>query len=59
MKRTREISNLVLIISALTIGFVVVGCAQKETVLDVDTPDGGVAIERDVDDGSLSVDVDE
>jgi hypothetical protein len=35
------------------------GCDRKETILDVDTPDGGVSVERDVDDGSISVDVDE
>ncbi|EGF26394.1 hypothetical protein RBSH_00889 [Rhodopirellula baltica SH28] len=40
-------------------GFVVSGCDNKETVLDIETPDGGVEVNRDIDDGSLSVDVEE
>ncbi|EMI46832.1 signal peptide protein [Rhodopirellula sp. SWK7] len=40
-------------------GLVIAGCDNKETVLDIDTPDGGVEVERDRDDGALSIDVDE
>lgn len=46
-------------VGLLTMGLVFVGCDNKETVLDIDTPDGGVEVERDRDDGALSIDVDE
>ena len=32
------------------------GCENKETVLDVETPDGQVEVERDRDTGALDVD---
>ncbi|EMI57552.1 hypothetical protein [Rhodopirellula sallentina] len=40
-------------------GAVLCGCDNKETVLDVDTPDGGVEVQRDLDNGELSVDVED
>lgn len=40
-------------------GFAFAGCEQDEEVLDIDTPDGGVEIERDGGDGSLEVETDE
>jgi hypothetical protein len=35
----------------------VVGCAEKEKVLDVDTPNTEVEVERDVNTGETEVDV--
>ena len=34
-----------------------VGCDNKETLLDVNTPGGGVEVERDRDTGAVDVDV--
>ena len=41
------------------VGFSIAGCDDKETLLDVETPDGGVEVERDVETGNVTVDVDE
>ena len=35
----------------------IVGCAEKETVLDVETPNGEVEVQRDVETGETEVDV--
>ncbi|MEQ8846448.1 hypothetical protein [Botrimarina sp.] len=35
------------------------GCDNKETMLDIDTPDGGVEVQRDRDTGEVDVEVDE
>ncbi|QEG00639.1 hypothetical protein Mal15_47100 [Stieleria maiorica] len=35
------------------------GCQQKETLLDVDTPNGGVEIQRDKDGGNVTVEIGE
>ncbi|MCC9642780.1 hypothetical protein LOC71_10885 [Rhodopirellula sp. JC740] len=57
MRQTRDLIHFLLLTAAMVAGFIVSGCDNKETVLDVDTPDGGVEVNRDIDDGSLSVDV--
>jgi hypothetical protein len=36
---------------------VTLGCDNKETLMDVDTPNGGVEVERDRDTGEVDVDV--
>lgn len=59
MSDTREIVNAFFISAAFTAGLLAFGCDRKETVLEIDTPDGGVTVQRDVDDGSISVDVGE
>ncbi|EMB18750.1 MULTISPECIES: hypothetical protein [Rhodopirellula] len=59
MRQPRDVIHFLLLTAALVAGFVVSGCDSKETVLDVETPDGGVEVNRDIDDGSLSVDVEE
>ena len=43
--------------SVLIMPATIVGCAEKETVLDVETPRGEVEIERDVDTGKVDVEV--
>lgn len=35
------------------------GCERKETILDVETPNGEVEVERSLDTGEVDVDVDE
>ncbi|TWT91169.1 hypothetical protein [Neorhodopirellula pilleata] len=49
-----------LMTSFLAAAFVLqTGCDRKETVIDIEGPDGGgVSVERDVDDGGITVDVD-
>ncbi|WP_145175196.1 hypothetical protein [Rubripirellula lacrimiformis] len=59
MKSIQEVAHLFLLTMAMAVGFVLLGCDRKETILDVDTPGGGVQVDRDVDDGSITVDVDE
>jgi len=59
MRQPRDVIHFLLLTAALVAGFVVSGCDNKETVLDIETPDGGVEVNRDIDDGSLSVDVEE
>jgi hypothetical protein len=49
--------RLLALVAAMFAGFLFVGCDNKETVLDVDTPDGGVEVERDRSTGELTVDV--
>ncbi|TWU02999.1 hypothetical protein [Stieleria varia] len=59
MDSARQLLHLFLITSALAVGVLIAGCDNKETLLDVDTPNGGVSVEQDRDDGSITVDVDE
>ena len=35
------------------------GCDQKETSVEIDTPNGGIEIQRDRNDGDVTVTVDE
>ena len=37
----------------------VTGCERKERVIDVNTPGGDVEVERDIDTGEVTVDVDD
>ncbi|KLU07344.1 putative transmembrane region and signal peptide protein [Rhodopirellula islandica] len=59
MRQPRDVVHFLLLTAAMVAGFIVTGCDRKETVLDVETPNGGVEVNRDVDDGSVSVDVEE
>ena len=53
------LKSVFLLTTALAVGLSFTGCERKETILEVDGPDGGVSIERNVDGGGISVDVDE
>ncbi|MEX0939146.1 MAG: hypothetical protein WDZ59_14895 [Pirellulales bacterium] len=45
---------------ALFVGVVpFTGCEREENVLDVETPDGELEVNRDKDDGSIEVEVDD
>ena len=59
MTHMNRIARSFMLIVAVAVGFTCVGCDNKETLMDVDTPDGGVEVERDRDDGSISIDVDD
>lgn len=39
------------------IGLSLLGCSPKETIVEVDTPAGGVSVERDIITDEVSVDV--
>ena len=55
-----KLQNIFLLTVALGVGLMFTGCERKETILEVDGPNGGgVSIERDVDGGGISVDVDD
>lgn len=45
-------------VAALFCALAFFGCDNKEKILDVDTPDGGVEVEVDRDTGALDVDAD-
>ncbi|WP_182868176.1 hypothetical protein [Stieleria mannarensis] len=57
----RTIHDIYLFVLASLIALVasVSGCQRKETVLDVDTPRGGLEIQRDRDGGNVSIQVGE
>ncbi len=59
MNPVAETVYVFLITAAFATVLLLAGCDRRETILDVDTPDGGVSVERDIDDGSIRVDVDE
>ncbi|MCM2369674.1 hypothetical protein [Aporhodopirellula aestuarii] len=54
-----SLNRHVLAVFMLAVGLTFAGCENKETILEIDTPDGGVEVERDRDTGAVSVDVDE
>ncbi len=58
MKSHREMISLFWLLAAATVGMVFAGCDNKETLLDVDAPNGGVEIQRNRDTGSVTVEVD-
>lgn len=52
--------NMLLLSASLLVSVALSGCDRKETIMDVDTPNGGgVELERDVDTGAVTVDVDD
>tara|TARA_A100001391_G_scaffold204493_2_gene200382 strand:+ start:239 stop:427 length:189 start_codon:yes stop_codon:yes gene_type:complete len=52
--------NIVLTAAILTFGLITSGCERKEKVLDVETSSGGgVEVERNLDTGAVTVDVDD
>lgn len=59
MRQPQIVIHFLLLTAALAVGFVVAGCDSRETVLDVETPDGGLEVNQEVDDGLLGVDVEE
>jgi len=50
-------ARLLSLVAAMFAGFLLVGCDNKETLLDVETRDGGVEVERDRGTGEVTVDV--
>jgi len=48
-KRILPLTTLLLVLTAAA------GCDDKEDVIDIETPDGSIEVERDKDDKSLDV----
>jgi hypothetical protein len=48
--------RLLALVAATFAGFLLVGCDNKETLLDVDTRGGGVEVQRDRGTGEVTVD---
>lgn len=48
--------RLFALVTAMLAGFLLVGCNNKETLLDVETGDGGVEVQRDRDTGEVTID---
>ena len=46
-------------LSAVLIAALAGGCERKETILDIDTPDGQIEVERSLDTGAVDVEVTE
>lgn len=59
MNTIRDAIHAFLLIAALATGFMLAGCDRKETVIEVDTPRGGVEVKRDENGGGVSVDLGE
>jgi hypothetical protein len=59
MMNARTAFAAALLAAALPIGLTTMGCDRKETIMEVETPQGEVEVERNVDDGSITIDVDE
>lgn len=59
MKSIEGFFRVLAVVVALFAGFLLIGCDNKETIMDVDTPSGGVEVERDRTTGELTVDVDQ
>ncbi|QDS90755.1 hypothetical protein EC9_49710 [Rosistilla ulvae] len=60
MNATKDLMYTFLLISAFAMSLLLVGCDNKEEILDVDTPNGGgVEIERSRDTGAIDIEVDE
>ncbi len=57
MNTVENIIHTFLLTAALASGMVLAGCDRKETVVDIDTPHGGVEVERNLDNGAVTVDV--
>ncbi len=57
MKRTPKTAALLAFATATA--FATLACDRKEKVLDVDTPGGGIEVERDKDTGAIDVEVED
>ncbi len=55
MKQTPKTAALLAFATALA----TLACDRKEKVLDVDTPGGGIEVERDKDTGAIDVEVED
>tara|TARA_R110002049_G_scaffold4601_5_gene32186 strand:- start:259458 stop:259637 length:180 start_codon:yes stop_codon:yes gene_type:complete len=59
MTTIHEIAKSALLTLAMALGFLIAGCDNDETLLDVDTPDASVEVQRDRDSGDITVKVDD
>lgn len=59
MQTPNKVLHALLMMLALAAGFLVVGCDNKETLLNVKTPDGELDVQRDEDSGEVTIDVNE
>tara|TARA_R110002111_G_scaffold153375_1_gene220241 strand:+ start:233155 stop:233343 length:189 start_codon:yes stop_codon:yes gene_type:complete len=50
--------HTIAVLLIITPAFTMVGCDNKEKVLDVETPGGQIEIERDRDTGAVDVEID-
>ena len=57
MDIVKGMANAFFLTAILAVGVVFTGCDEKRTVLDVDTPNGNVSVERNVTDGGVEVDI--
>jgi len=48
--------RMLALVVAMLAGFLLVGCDRRETLLDIETRDGGVEVQRDRDTGEVTVD---
>ncbi|MGV3486507.1 MAG: hypothetical protein ACO1RT_18970 [Planctomycetaceae bacterium] len=53
----KKFRKLVVAFSVTAIVALTIGCERKETILDIETPDGNVEVERSLDTGAVDVEV--
>ena len=58
-KLTAKPFRLATMVMSLAVSAALVGCDNQEEVMEVETPESSVEVERDVDTGELSVDAEE
>ncbi|MBB5351681.1 proline racemase [Haloferula luteola] len=54
-----KMKKLTLMLATALFAVGAVACDRKETVLDVDTPGGGMKVEKDKDTGAIDVEMDD
>lgn len=57
MNIAKRFAYVFLLSLATAVGFMISGCDQEESNLEVDTSDGLVEVERDLERGDITVDV--
>ncbi|WP_372896884.1 hypothetical protein [Stieleria sp.] len=57
MRTSRDFMHALLLTFAATLGFVLAGCDGKEPLLEMETADGEVEVQRDRETGDVDVEV--
>ncbi len=57
MNRFKLISLSLLICATLSVISVIAGCEQKEKVLDIETPNGSIEVERSKGSGKVDIEI--
>ena len=58
MNAIHDAARICLLAVSMATGFLLIGCNQKETLVDVDAPNGGVEVEK-FDSGDVTITIGE